>query len=419
MCARESAKLAINGGTPVVTTPSVHSGKIGEKEKAAVVDLFDRLLKVGGFITYNGPEEAAYCDEFAKWLGGGYADLVNSGTNAVFIAVKALDLPPFSEVVVPPVSDPGGVMPVALNNLIPVPADAAPGSYNAGPDQIAERITPRTSAILVAHIAGEPLDMAPVMKLAREKKLPVIEDCAQAHGAAYRGKLCGTFGAVSAFSTMFGKHHCTGGQGGVVFAKTKKLYTRVRQCADRGKPSGAKAPGNVVASLNMNMDELGACIGRVQFKRLPTIVRARRKVAEKIREGVAGLVAVSAPELPQRAEPSYWFLRLRLDASKLTVDKARFCEALNAEIKTGVNATYNAIPAEQPWFKERYVFGQPGMPWTSPDYKGDPGKEYPLPNARKAVEDHFRITIHEAMRISDANKIVKALKKVEAAYLKE
>lgn len=418
MSKRKGETLAIDGGAPVVSKPPAPRGLLTEKEKAAVVQLFDQAIASGQAIGYNGSQEEAYCEAFAKSLGGGYADGVNSGSNAVFVALKALDLPPFSEVVVPPISDPGGVMPVPLNNLIPVPADAAPGSFNAGPEQIAERITPRTSAILVAHICGEPVDMAPVMQLARKHKLAVVEDCAQAHGATYRGKPVGTIGDVGAFSTMFGKHHCTGGQGGLVFTKKKALYWKVRQCADRGKPFGLK-PGrnNVVASLNMNMDELGACIGRVQLAKLPKIVARRRAVAERILEGTSKLKAVHAPAQPKGSEPSYWFLRLGLDASLLAVDKSAFCKALRAEIQAGVDESYRAVPAEQPWFVEKRVFGEPGLPWTAPQYEGDPDQEYPLPNTYAAIEGCFRIAINEAMTVSFANQVVKALAKVERAYL--
>ena len=165
------------------------------------------------------PQELAYEQEFAAYMGGGYVDMVNSGTTAVFAAVGALQLPAGSEVIVPPITDPGGAMPVALLNLVPVVADAAPGTFNAGAAEIEAVITSRTSGIVIAHIAGEPCDMAAIMAVADKHNLPVIEDCAQAHGARFNGQLVGTFGAIAAVSTMSGKHHATGPQGGVVFSK--------------------------------------------------------------------------------------------------------------------------------------------------------------------------------------------------------
>ena len=117
--------------------------------------------------------------------GGGYADLVNSGTSALYAALGALKLEAAGEVVIPPITDPGGAMPAALLCQVPVVADAAPGSFNAGAEQIAAVLTPHTRAIVVAHIAGEPADMTPILALAEERGIPVIEDCAQSHGARY------------------------------------------------------------------------------------------------------------------------------------------------------------------------------------------------------------------------------------------
>jgi len=415
----DGKKLAVDGGPKAVSKAIPPRGLLDEKEKNAVAALFDQAIAAGQAIGYNGEQEEEYCREFAEALGGGYADAVNSGTNAIYVALRALELPAFSEVIVPPISDPGGVMPVPLCNLIPIIADAQPGSFNAGPDEIAARITRRTSAVIVAHIAGEPADMASIMKLARKHKLAVIEDCAQSHGAVYRGKPCGTIGTAGAFSTMHGKHHCTGGQGGVVYTRSKKLYWKIRQCADRGKPFGLPSgTRNVVASLNMNLNEISACIGRVQLKKLKTIVRRRRAVAEKIRDGVAKLEAVHAPPLPRGAEPSYWFLRLALELGKLTVTKEEFCKALAAEGVPAVGPSYRHIASEFPWFQERRVCGTPGLPWTSPLYKGNPDKDYPVPNAIAATDACFNVGVHEKMRVSDGAAIVKALAKVEAAYLR-
>jgi len=415
---KRAEKLAIDGGEPVLRDALPPRGLFDKREKAALDKLLDRAIEAGSAPGYNGPEEEAYCKEFSSFLGGGFADAVNSGTNAVYVALRALELPPFSEVIIPPITDPGGAMPVPLINCIPVVADAAPGSYNTGADQIAARITPRTSAILVAHISGEPVDMDPVLKLARQKSLPVVEDCAQAHGAIYRGRMVGTLGTVGAFSTMFGKHHCTGGQGGVVFTKSEDVYWKIRRHADRGKPFGLTAPGNVVAALNMNLSEIGACIGRVQLAKLPRIVAQRRKVAQRVLDGIKGLSAVFAAPPPRGAEPCYWFLKLSLRLDKLSVGKDQFCKALGAEIKVPVGPSYRHIPSEAPWFKDRRVFGVPGLPWTSPQYKGNPDKPMPTPNAIAATDASFNLHIHEGINLSQATLIAKAIAKVEAAYLK-
>lgn len=420
MLTRRRDSLAVDGGSKSISFPWPRRGLFTEKEKAAVVRLFDRSIATGVDFGYNGKEEEAYCSEFAEFLGGGYADAVNSGTSAVYVALRALELEPFTEVICPPVTDPGGVMPVPLMNCIPIPADSAPDSYNAGPDQIEARITPRTSAIIVAHIAGIPAEMGPILEIARAHKLPVVEDCAQAHGAKYRGKLVGTLGDIGTFSTMFGKHHATGGQGGLVFTKSKELYWKIRRYSDRGKPFGLPAGStNVAASFNLNLNDLSACVGRVQLKRLPKLIAARRKAALALAQECRKLKAVRMETGPRDAAPSFWFLFFKLDLEKLRVDKAAFIKALRAE-GLPVDASYLLLFTRYDWYKNKRVFGSSSLPWSAPQYQGDPKAIYPVPNLEAADASHFYLQpFHERITPAQARRIAAAIGKVERAYLRE
>lgn len=411
-------KLAIEGGKQAVTSWPAR-GLLGQAEKKAVMKLFDEAITSGNAIGYNGPEEEAYCSEFAEFLGGGYADAVNSGTSAVYVALRTVQPKAFSEVVCGPVSDPGGIMPIALAGCIPIIADAEPGSFNMSPKSLARRITKRTSAIIVAHIAGLPADMDAIMKIAHAKKIPVIEDCAQCHGAKYKGKYVGTIGDVGAFSTMSGKHHCTGGQGGVVFVKSEELYWRARRCSDRGKPFGVTGNnGNVLASHNLNLNDLSACIGRVQLKKLPQIIAKRRKTAEwLIAACKKELKAVRIAEALPNTEPVYWFLFGQFDLKKLKVDKAAFCKALQAE-GMPVGVSYLHLFTAQDWYTQRRVFEGTEYPWTSPLYKGNPDRKYPVPNVMATDKYTVQLPWHESVTISTAKQILKAFKKLETAYLK-
>ena len=128
MTASTTDALAINGGTPVRSEPFPSRRLFGEEEKQAAIDLFDAAIRNGEAFGYNGEHEAGYASAFCAFQGGGHADVVNSGTSAVYVALRALDLEPFTEVITPAISDPGGVMPVALLNCVPIPADTAPGS---------------------------------------------------------------------------------------------------------------------------------------------------------------------------------------------------------------------------------------------------------------------------------------------------
>jgi len=410
--------LAIEGGRPVRTVPLPKRALFGEAEKAAAIGLFDDAIESGNAIGYGGPEEAAYEAAFAEYHGGGFADLVNSGTSAVYVALGGLELEPAGEVVIPPITDPGGAMPVALLNLIPVVADAAPGTFNAGAEQIEAVLTPHTRAILVAHIAGEPADMDPILELSRSRGLPVIEDCAQSHGALYHGIPVGTLGTVAAFSTMSGKHHATGPQGGVVFSTDEKIGWRCKRFADRGKPLGLEGGTNVRAGLNLNGSELAAAVGRVQLTRLPQIIAERRRVATAIADGLTGAVAVRTGREVPATEGVYWFLRIHIDVQRLTVDKDAFAAAVAAEgIPTTPN--YRHLPAEADWFRQRLVFPPSDYPWGLPAYQGDRQATFPCPNAVEAVESHFLLHIHENFGDQEVTDIVAALRKVETAYLKE
>lgn len=408
----------MNGGPKVRSRPWPPRKLIGQEEKKAVDALFGRTIASGNAFGYNGPEEEAFCRQFAKFMGGGYADAVNSGTTAVYVALRALNIEPFTEVIVSPITDPGGMMPIALLNCIPAVADTAPGSFNAGPEQIEELISPLTSAIVLAHLQGEPADMNGIMRVARRHRIPVVEDCAQAHGATLNGRLVGTFGDVAAFSTMFGKHFCTGGQGGVVYTRNEKIYQQARRASDRGKPFGLPAGAtNCVASLNYNLNDLSSAIGSVQLKKLPGIVQRRRRIVKWLEKGFCEIKAVSFPPMIKGANPSYWHPRLRFHPEAVSCNKETYCKALAAE-GLGVHVDYNAMPHTYDWFKNRQVFGTSNLPWSSPLYKGDPNRQFACPNALAAIRDHFLLTILESWGKREADDLIAIFKKLERAFAK-
>ena len=417
--ASTSAELAIDGGPRAYADKWPPRHLLGDEEKQAVVGLLDRCIETGEVLGYNGPEEEALCREFAAYLGGGFADGVNSGSNALYVALRALELEPFSEVVVPPITDPGGVMPVPLINCVPIPADSAPGSYNTDAEGIERCLSERTGAIIVAHIAGIPVDMDPILELARKRSLPVIEDCAQAHGAVYKERRVGAFGDVAVFSTMSGKHFSTGGQGGLVFTRREALYWKVRQMADRGKPFGLDgAGGNVVAALNCNMDELHAAMGRVQLRKLPSTVDRRRRLAAELEAGCfERLASVRLVADPPFGESSYWFLFFRFEPERLRVDKTQFVRALAAE-GLPVEPSYLYCPPRWSWFRQRSVYGTSQLPWSSPQYEGDVERRYPMTNVTTTDAHHFRMGFHENLTEREVGASLLALEKVERAYLR-
>lgn len=406
----------VHGGPRARRLPWPRRHHFDNREKRAVMQLLDQEIRKGGAVTYGGPETKAYCQAFAEYLGGGYATAVNSGTNAIYVALRALELEPGSEVVVPAITDPGGTMPVAMLGCIPIPADSDPGSLNASAEQIKKVLTNRTSAIVVAHISGHPVDMDPVLKLAAEWGIPVVEDCAQAHGSIYKARMAGSLGTISAFSTMFGKQHCTGAQGGMVFTKDTLLFARARQIADRGKPFGALGnPANLVASLNFNQDEISMAIGRVQLEKLPGAIRARRTFASLVETGLQAVDGVSLIGDAPDSLGSYWFLMIRLDTSKLGCDSQEFATALLEEGIGGVYGGYPFFPTDQPWYQDAVVFGKSGLPWSALPGQPRP-RHFELPNAHRANRQTVRVDVHESLGNGEARDLVTAVKKLVRYY---
>ena len=405
----------IHGGPTTRRWPWPRRRHLGADERAAVMRVFDREIREGNAIIYNGPEQKAYQDAFTRYLGGeGYATAVNSGTNAIYIALRALELPPGSEVIVSAVTNTGCTMPVAILNCIPVPADSAPGLLNTSADEIRKVLSPRTAAILVAHIAGRPVDMDPILALAEERGIPVVEDCAQALGAVYKGRPVGTLGTVAAFSTMFLKQHCTGGQGGVVFTKSTLLNARIRQIADRGKPFGALGdPENLIASLNFNQDEIGMAIGRAQLAKMPANVERRRAFVAEVIAGMAKVDGVRVVTPQDGVQDSPCFLQFHLDFAKIGCDAQQFADALEREGIGHVMAGYPFTPTAQPWHEDAVVYGRSGMPWS---LSGDPERARPrafeLPNAKATNRTLVRVDVHEFLGAQEARDLTAAIAKL-------
>ncbi|MDH7569398.1 MAG: DegT/DnrJ/EryC1/StrS family aminotransferase, partial [Armatimonadota bacterium] len=263
-------------------------------------------------------------------------------------------------------------------------------------------------------------EMDPILEIARSRGIPVVEDCAQAHGARYKGRLVGSIGDVGAFSTMSGKHHATAAQGGVVFTRNEEIYWEARRSSDRGKPFGlANASSNVQAALNLNLNDLAAVVGSVQLKKLNGIVEARRRVAKAIADGLRRSSEVVSPGwVPEGAEPSYWFYRLHVDESRITVDGNTFARAIAAE-GIPVNPTYRAaLQAHATWLVEQRAFGTGHYPWSAPEYKGDRHRRFAVPNAVAVLDSDFNLSIHERWGDEEVADTLAAIAKVEKAYLK-
>jgi 8-amino-3,8-dideoxy-alpha-D-manno-octulosonate transaminase len=240
------------------------------------------------------PKSVASLEQRAQsFYGSEFALGVNSGSGALFTAVTALDIGPGCEVVLPAFLWVATVGAVVHANAIPVLCEVD-DSLCMDPRDLERKITPRTRLIVAVHMAGAPCDMEAVMAVANARRIPVLEDCAQANGGSFHGKKLGTFGKLGMFSLQWNKN-ATAGEGGILVTDDAKLYERCNAAHDLGIPwvnGGPTETGTVNWGQGRRMGELTGAVGAVQLKKLPKIVRSMRRSKNRIKarlEGTPGL----------------------------------------------------------------------------------------------------------------------------------
>ncbi|WP_291516657.1 DegT/DnrJ/EryC1/StrS aminotransferase family protein [Acidovorax sp.] len=258
-----------------------------EEEAQAV----QRVLLSNKVNYWTGHECREFEREFASWCGTKHAIALANGTLALDLALKGLGVGPGDEVVVTPRTFIASVSCVVNAGATPVFADVEAHSGNLSARTIAQVLTARTKAIVCVHLAGWPCDMDPIMRLAEQHSLKVIEDCAQAHGALYRGRSVGSIGHVGAWSFCQDKIMTTGGEGGMVTVNDEGLWRDMWAYKDHGKSYAAvyerqHPPGfrwlHDSFGTNWRMLEVQAAIGRIQLRRLPEWTRQRNAHANAL-----------------------------------------------------------------------------------------------------------------------------------------
>ena len=254
---------------------------------------------------WTGTECRSFEAEFSAWAGVQHAVALANGTLALDVALKALGVGPGDEVVVTPRTFMASVSCVVNAGATPVFADVDADSGNLSAATIAKVLTPRTKAVIVVHLAGWPCDMDPIMALAAQHGLKVIEDCAQAHGARYKGRSVGSIGHVGAWSFCQDKIMTTAGEGGMVTTNDETLWRAMWAYKDHGKSYAAvyerdHPPGFrwVIDSFGTNwrMLEVQAAVGRIQLRRMAQWTAQRTAHAEAIWAACRGFVAVRVPD---------------------------------------------------------------------------------------------------------------------------
>ena len=279
------------------------------------IDAVNKVLKSSCVNYWTGEESRLFEQEFAEYIGCKHAVALANGTVALELALEAFGVGQGDEVVVTPRSFIASVSCVVTRGAIPVFADVDIDSQNITAKTIEAVITPKTKAIIAVHLSGWPCDMDPIMDLAEQHGIKVIEDCAQAHGAKYKGRTVGTIGHVSAFSFCNDKIMPAGGEGGMLCTDDEEVWKKAWAYKDHGKSWDAvynreHPPGyrwlHESFGTNWRMTEMQAAIGRVALRKLPDWVDARRRNAAILDAHFSDIPIVRVTIPPKGFFHSYW-----------------------------------------------------------------------------------------------------------------
>jgi perosamine synthetase len=348
---------------------------IGDEERAAV----DRILQSG--MLAQGPEVAAFEDEFSRLVAQRHCIAVNSGTSGLHLALNALGVKQGDEVIVPSFTFAATANAVALTGATPVFVDIDPQTFNIDPAAIEAAITPRTRAIQPVHLYGQPAAMKEIMAIAARHDLIVAEDSAQAHMASLDGTPVGAFGATGVFS-FYPTKNMTSGEGGMISTASDVVARQCRLLRNQGME---KRYVNEIIGFNTRMTEIHAAIGRVQLTKLARWTKQRRTNAKFLDENLHGVVI---PFVSPGAFHVYHQYTIRV----IGHDRDAFAAEM---VKRGVgNGVYYPIPVHQ----------LPSFSHT-----------FDLPETARATTQVLSIPVHPSLSQGDLETIVSVVNSIAAA----
>lgn len=413
-------KLALLGGKPVKSTPFGSGKRFGEEE----LQQLKEALEQNTLFYWYGKKVKAFTQKFADLYGMKHCVATSSGTAGIHVALGALGVSCGDEVITSPITDMGSVIGILYQNAIPVFADLDPHTYNMDPKSIEARITDKTKAILVVHLAGNAADMDEIMAIARKHNLKVVEDCAQSYECFYKGRRAGTIGDIGCFSLNDFKH-ISAGDGGMVVMNDDDLYIECAKFADKNYNRFSKDPletKNIpFLAPNYRMTELQGAVAIAQLDKVAGICKRRNEIGRKITEAIKDIKGLYAPEVREGNESSYWFYMMRLDPEEAGVDGQTFVDALNAEAP-GIGASKGYIPTcvyEYKMFQNKCAFKGTHAPWDSPYYGGSVSYEKGLcPVAESILDTAVKFSVSEFYTDQDVDEMIAAIRKVAAYYAK-
>lgn len=397
-----TSTLAIDGGEPLRSMPFAPWPWFDEEAIEAAM----RVLRSGKVNYWTGEEGRQFETEYAASIGCKHAVAVANGTVALELALYALGIGTGDDVVVASRTFIASGSCIIMRGATPVMADIDRASQNITADTVRAALTPRTKAIIAVHLAGWPCDMDAILNVAREHGLKVIEDCAQAHGAEYKGRPVGSMGHINAFSFCQDKIMTLGGEGGLVTTNDTELWLSAWAYKDHGKsydtaynrvhPDGFRWLHESFGT-NWRITEMQSAMGRVLLRGLPEIVERRRRYAAILSQRLSEMPALRVTIPADDVSHSYYkyYVFLRPDRLRAGWTRDRVVEAVKAE----------GIPCFSGSCSEIYL--EKAFP---------PGMRPPerLPIAKELGETSLMFQVHPTLSETDMHETADAVEKVLA-----
>lgn len=361
---------------------------IGPREREYV----NKAISRGDISGLFGDYLPMFEQSFAKFCDTKYAALVNSGTTAIHIAIAALGIGKGDEVLVQSFTNMATFFSVLYEGAKPIPIDSEPDTLNIDPAKLEKKITKKTKAIIVVHLYGHPVDMDPIMKIAKKHKLYVIEDAAEAHGALYKGKKVGSIGDIGCFS-FYSNKIITTGEGGAVTTNDKQLIERVKLLKNLAFGKKDKFMHEAVG-YKFQMTNLQAAVGAAQMTHIDAILKQKRAIAKYYLKALKDIPEIVLPVEKPYAFNVYWMFNIVLKG-KLAGRREWFMKELR---KRGVDTREDFVP-----FNQQKIFIKQGL--TKP---GD------CPVINKIYKDALYIPSGTKISDKELAHVARAIKEVVA-----
>ena len=410
------SELAINGGPKTKTTPYATTQRFGAEELEQLREALEQNTLFYGF----GNKVKQACELMQQYTGRPYVVACSSGTAAVHLSLIACGIGPGDEVILTPNTDSGSVIGIIAEGAVPVFCDC---NENMQPDvaSIAARITPRTRAVVVVHLAGYPAQIDEINALCTAKGIGVVEDCAQSWGTRLNDRLVGTWGTAGAYSTNDFKHLSTG-DGGFVTLEDETLYRRVFNYADKHYDRFFDlSQRQAHHGMNYRMSELQGAVAVAQLNKAEAITGSFHAVGRRFEDQLQNLKGASIVMPLSGGYATYWWRLLHPDWSQLRCTREELVAALQAEgVSCASYGGYDLIQSPlfqqgvvRPWLEAprcRYPFVQPDGRTYTYDYT-------PTPTHKRLLETAIRFSVNGAYTNQDVDETTAAIHKVFNAYL--